>query len=247
MSETMLRDGTSTHDPRLGRVAPSDWKHVERYPLRALAPAEQPTQVPVVLGVNWYGAFDQPQRLGSNGQGSWWIGRGALGPRRGGHAICAEFGGGPDSTGWHSFYDQGSEGACVGFAWSRAMSLLNRRRYDAAWLYGAAQRIDEWDGESYAGTSVRAAADILSTLGHRAVRGGRARGERPEEGIAVYRWATSVDEVHAALGDEQADRLGAIPLLNSWGVKYPQRVWLPDETLERLLREDGEAAVPTDR
>lgn len=242
-----LRDGSLSDDPRLGRVVPSDWKHVETYPLHALAAGEQPTKVPVVLGVNWYGAFDHPERIGTNGHGSWWIGRGPLGPRRGGHAICAEFGGVPDTSGWHGFYDQGAEGACVGFAWSRAMSLLNRRRYDAPWLYGAAQRVDEWPGESYAGTSVRAAADVLATLGHRAVQGGRVRDARVEDGIAVYRWATTVEEVHAALGDEQADRLGAVPLLNSWGAKYPQRVWLPDETLERLLREDGEAAVPTDR
>jgi hypothetical protein len=247
MPATLLRDGTSTDDSRLGRVAPSDWTHVEKYPLRALAPAQQPSKVPVVLGVNWYGAFDRPERLGTNAHGSWWIGRGALGPRRGGHAICAELRANPDTRGWHGFYDQGTEGACVAFAWSRAMSLLNRRRYHAPWLYTRAQQVDEWPGEGYAGTSVRAAAEVLSTLGHRCVRGRLVAAEDQSEGILVYRWATSVDEVHAALGDPQADRLGAVPLLNSWGVKYPQRVWLPDETLERLLREDGEAAVPTDR
>jgi hypothetical protein len=127
------------------------------------------------------------------------------------------------------------------------MSLLNRRRYDAAWLYKSAQQADEWPGDGYAGTSVRAAGDVLSTLGHRSVRASRTDAESAAEGISVYRWATGVDEVHHALGDAYADRIGAIPLLNSWGAKYPQRVWLPDEVLERLLGEDGEAAIPTDR
>jgi hypothetical protein len=228
----------------LGRVAPSDWRHVEKYPLRALAPADQPSRVPVVLGVNWYASFDRPERTGN---GAWWIGRGDLGRRRGGHAICAEFGGPADTAGWYRFYDQGSEGACVGFAWSRAMSLLNRSRYDAVWLYDSARKADEWPGEAYSGTSVRAGGDVLAKLGHCRVRGTFVSPERESEGISVFRWATSVDEVHAALGDAHADRLGAVPLLNSWGGNYPQRVWLPDETLDRLLREDGEAAIPTDR
>ena len=29
----------------------------------------------------------------------------------------------------------GPEGACVGFGCSRMMSLLNRKRYDARWLW----------------------------------------------------------------------------------------------------------------
>jgi hypothetical protein len=241
---TLVRRKPPLEDPRLGRMAPSDWKHVERYPLRALAPAERPARVPVVLGVNWYTAFDRPER---DSRGSWWIGRGDPGAVRGGHAICAELGGGGDSDGWHGFYDQQVEGACVGFAWSRAMSLLNRSRYDAVWLYETAQQRDEWPGDHNPGTSLRAAADVLATLGHRRRRGARSEPERPEDGISVYRWAGSVDEVHAALGDAEADRIGAIPLLNSWGSRYPRRVWLPDELLERLLHEDGEAAIPTDR
>lgn len=247
MTVTRLRDGTRSDDSRLGRLTPADWQHVEKYPLRALPAADQPSDVPVVLGINWYGAFDSPERS-TNGAGPmWWIGRCALGPRRGGHAICAEMGTATDTSAWYRFYDQRREGACVGFAWSRAISLLNRRRYDAAWLYRQAQLGDEWPGEAYAGTSLRAAGDVLASLGHRRVYGGHTLPERVDEGISVYRWATSVDEVHAALGNAKADRLGAVPLLNSWGRDYPQRVWLPDETLDRLLREDGEAAIPTDR
>jgi hypothetical protein len=56
-----------------------------------------------------------------------------------------------------------------------------------------------------------------------------------------------VDEVHAALKNPTADKLGAVPLLNSWGSFYPHQVWVPDAVIQRLLDEDGECGVPTDR
>ena len=43
------------------------------------------------------------------------------------------------------------------------------------------------------------------------------------------------------------DRAGAVRILNSWGRGYPHRVWMPDETLQRLIDEDGEVALITDR
>ena len=64
-------------------------------------------------------------------------------------------------------YDQGREGACVGFASSWAMSILNRRFYDAGWLYREARKIDEWPGEAYDGTSVRAGVEVLRSVGHK--------------------------------------------------------------------------------
>ena len=39
----------------------------------------------------------------------------------------------------------------------------------------------------------------------------------------------------------------AVRILNSWGRGYPHRVWMPDETLQRLIDEDGEVALITDR
>jgi hypothetical protein len=45
-----------------------------------------------------------------------------------------------------------------------------------------------------------------------------------------------------------ADRLEALPILNSWGRDFPRKVWLPDDTAERIIfKEDGEAVVLTDR
>src|SRR5262249_26468429 len=107
---------------KLGRREPRTWDHVDKYPLGALASAAQPTRVPVVLGINWYTNFDSPVKDGL----TYWIGRGDLGTVRGGHAICARPWGVTDGAPWWDFYDQGSEGACVGFSASRMMTLLNR-------------------------------------------------------------------------------------------------------------------------
>ena len=136
---------------------------------------------------------------------------------------------------------------CVGFAASRAMSLLNRKRYDARWLYREAQRVDEWEGEAYSGTSVRAAMDVLRRVGHAPTYRGATRPVDASEGIVENRWAQSVDEVLACLQSPLYASLGAVQLLNSWGRDYPRTVWLPLETLDRLIREDGEATIITDR
>jgi len=98
-------------------------------------------------------------------------------------------------------YDQGSEGACVGFASSWAMSILNRRFYDAGWLYRTARRdFDPWPGEDYDGTSVRAGMEVLRSVGHRFLHN-HAHEHAPliEDGIHEYRWAVSVDEVRTCL------------------------------------------------
>lgn len=234
----------------LGRRPPSDDEHVLRYPLRELDPGDRPQRVPVVIGVLWYTDFDTPVKLNDR---RWWIGRDSrnLGRVRGGHAVCIKPSGIVDSLEWWKWMDQGNEGACVGFGASRAMMLLNRRRYDAFWLYHEAQRVDEWPGENYSGTSVRAAMDVLRDIGHR--RWHRHRSDThihepdPGEGISANRWATSVDEIMSCLNSPFYERLGAVPILNSWGRDYPHLVHIPLETLDRLLREDGEATVLTDR
>lgn len=226
----------------LGRREPTDWKHVEKYPLRSLSAAATPVKVPVTLGVNWYTNFDSPQKVGN----TYWIGKGDLGTVRGGHAICAKPQGVSDSTSWWDFYDQGQEGACVGFSSSRMMSLLNRQRYGATWLYGEAQLVDEYsDTPPEEGTSVRAACDILRDRGHRKFYNGTLLPEDQKHGIAANRWATNWDEVRTALGIP--DSADGVPLLNSWGRDYPHIVRITDEAGARLLDEDGEAALVTDR
>jgi len=228
----------------LGRRPPTDWEHVDKYPLAALPLQDRPRFVSSPIGVNWYPEFDSPEK---GRDGKWRIKTPGPGSRaRGGHCICVLPGGYRDLASWWDFYNQGQEGACVGFGISRAMSQLNRKRYDARWLYRWAQDHDEWwDTPPQEGTSVRAGLDGLRTVGHVVVRNGRAATQPdPAEGISANRWATNIQDWLLALG-----RLGAteVPLANSWGRRYPRVVWLPVEAAERLLREDGEFSIITDR
>ena len=244
--------------PSFGRRVPQDWKHVERYPLRALMPA-QPVEI-----------AERTLSLPN----------------------------------YRTQYDQGTEGACVGYSCSWMMSILNRQMYDARRLYREAQGIDEWyDTPPEEGTSVRAAMDILRTRGHwRVVRGRFAQDPAMSEGIVENRWAKSIDEIrtaihsgvpvvfgvnwyasfsqpqflrpipetasdtydrqewwigrspvmgrieggHAICAYRVSDRRQAIGLVNTWGIRYP-RVWIPYTVVERLLWEDGEAGIPVDR
>jgi hypothetical protein len=194
-----------------------------------------------------------------------------------------------------SIYDQGNEGACVGFGESILMSILNRRLYDAHWLYLQAQGIDEWpETPPEAGTSLRAGFDILRGIGHRQLWAGNSKPPKIEEGIVdVNRWLTTVDEVRTAISEGRpvvfglnwyrsfftpasrkrgrstehwiatgawgrldgghcicaigaSDLRQAVKLRNSWGKDYPP-VWIAYDKLARLLQEDGEAAIVTDR
>lgn len=236
----------------LGRLEPPDWEHIDKYPLAALGEAA-PTQVPIALSINWYSNFDNPVR---DADGNFWIGRGDLGGVRGGHCVCIEpkrdssrKGGEVDNSVWWPYYNQGQEGSCVGHGTSRVMSLINRKRYDAVWLYREAQAIDGFP-LPHEGTTGRAAMEILRARGNRVAHGSvttqlqNADRENPAEGIAAYRWATSVEEVLAALGTPQLDY---ITILNSWGTTYPHRVRMPAAALARVLAEQGEAGVVTDR
>lgn len=229
----------------LGRRPPSDWAHVDSYPLAEPRRMGVTTPTPIVIGVNWYEEFDHPTKTADGVHTAYWIARdGRLTSVRGGHCVCLRPKSVEDATSWHEFYDQGAEGACVGFGISRMASLLNRKRYDARWLYHEAQKVDEWPGEDYDGTSVRAGLDVLRTRGHRVMRSGKAMPESPAEGIAANRWITSIDDALAVLGTPGRDY---VDVLNSWGKSYPHVVRMPTTVLERLWREDGEMAVVTDR
>jgi hypothetical protein len=108
------------------------------------------------------------------------------------------------SKDWRIFYDQGSEGACVGFGESQLMTYYNRVRYDARWLWNEAKRIDEWDDTNPGdnnGTSLRAGFDVLRNVGHcRSVKGA-TKPPSFGDGIAANRWCTSVDEMRTAIAN----------------------------------------------
>lgn len=118
-------------------------------------------------------------------------------------------------------WDQGNEGACVGFGTSAMTGVTNTRqywlrtktsqlhKYEPWWHYREAQLVDEWDdtppGE---GTSVNAGCKVLFTQGHRRVRNGVAAAPNLAEGISAYRWATNVDEMRAAIYANLAISIG---------------------------------------
>jgi hypothetical protein len=224
----------------LGRRPPSDWTHVDKYPLMASMVPAKPT--PVVIGVNWYVEFDEPEK---DTEGHYWIARDAkLTKVRGGHCVCLKPKGSGDPDPWWDFYNQGEEGACVGFGISRLTSQLNRKLYDGFWLYHEAKKIDEWPGEDYDGTSVRAGLDILRKRGHCEVKEGHTSPEAIGEGIKANRWARSVDDVLTTLGYGGLDY---VDVLNSWGRSFPHLTRMPATVLERLWKEDGEVGLVTDR
>lgn len=252
--------GSDPADGRLGRFVPDDWRHVERYPLTALATEDRPSRSPVVIGVNWYKEFDVPEKDEKSGE--FFVAKGgakSLTRIRGGHCVCLEPGESTDGETQYAFYDQGKEGACVGFGWSRCMTMFNGDLYAARWLWDQSKLRDEW-GETNPGdnngTSVRAAAEVLLELGHVPWSETYADDDHvaraaytpdAKNGLHAYRWAKTVDEVHEVLANPRADELGAVPFLNSWGSGYPHRTYMPDDVLARLIEEDGEVGLPTDR
>jgi hypothetical protein len=239
----------------LGRRAPSDWEHVDKYPLTASRLEEITAPRPIVIGVNWYTNFDHPVQ---DAQGHYWIGRGNLGSIRGGHCVCLKPKNARDSNQRWEFYNQGDEGACVGFGVSRMMTFFNGKLYLARWLWDKAKEIDEWSdtvpGDDN-GTSVRAALDVLRTQGHVVWKNSyeslqtnwQGRDQlvgKPAEGIAANRWITSMDDALQVLGYTGLDY---VDICNSWGRDYPHLVRMPVTTLETLWKEDGEIGVATDR
>jgi hypothetical protein len=206
---------------------------------------------PVVFGVNWYQGFD-PRNLVSRRDGIWIPPRRSWGSIRGGHAIVGKSPHLKDSKAWYEFYDQGSEGACVGYSLCRKMTHLNRKRYSGLSLYHEAQKIDEWAGENYDGTSVRAGCDYLRHYGLFRVRSGRETGPHLSDGILVNRWATSIAEIAACLSPQDSGRRvldqGYVTWANSWGWDYPYEVKIALEDLEVLIfHQDGECTMVTDR
>jgi hypothetical protein len=232
----------------LGLRKPTDDRHRALYPLTAATIPDIPT--PVAIGINWYHGFDAPVLK----NGSYWIGLGTdWSSVRGGHAVCLKPPALRDLPEWWRFYDQGNEGACVAFAVSRMMTLLNRKRYAAMPLYAEAQNVDEFtDTPPEEGTTVRAVCDVARREGLWLAHKAGATGPVLSEGIDTNRWAGSVSEIAACLSPGDAGQSvlnrGYVELLNSWGAFYPHTARLPLEALNRLIfMEDGEAAVVTDR
>ena len=113
--------------------------------------------------------------------------------------------------------DQGSEGACTGFALAAAINQLRRAGGERGsvsprMLYEMARRFDEWEGEDYTGSSVRGAIRgwknsgvcLHSTWPYREDRIGNLTIRRAKEARsctvgAYYRIRPEIADVHAAI------------------------------------------------
>ena len=104
--------------------------------------------------------------------------------------------------------DQGREGACVSFSLHHELGaspvpVAGLTDALAQLRYKDIQRIDEWPGEDYEGTSVLAGAKLLTSLGY----------------YKEYRWAFNIDDALLALSHEGPQ---------VWGVPWRDSMWQPD-------------------
>lgn len=117
------------------------------------------------------------------------------------------------------YLNQGSVGACVGFSWTHELAarptVLNVQTDYAFEIYHEAQKIDEWPGEAYEGSSVLAGAKVL-----------KARGFLDE-----YRWAFSVNDLILAVGYKGPAVLG---------IPWYDGMFSPDN--EGIIRPTGQVA-----
>jgi hypothetical protein len=169
-----------------------------------------------------------------------------------------------------SVLDQGATPHCVEFSWTQfvlSAPVMSKRSVlpERGEIYRQAQLIDEWPGENYDGTSVRAGAKVLHGLGRIAgyVWGFNAldvRNHLLTRGTVVVgtNWFDSMFTPdargfikpsgaivggHAYLIVGYSLKRNAFRILNSWGRNWGQngRAWIGFNDLDYLIRDYGEA------
>ena len=168
--------------------------------------------------------------------------------------------------------DQGSTSSCVGYSWVHWLNAgpvgqATAPALDPYALYRECQHHDEWPGNSYEGTSVRAGAKVLQAKGF----------------IESYLWAWNVDTVvkallsegpvvvgtwwledmfspnekgliratgrqrggHAYLLDGVNVKTELIRIKNSWGTDWGRKgfAYIPIEDMDKLITANGEACL----
>jgi hypothetical protein len=121
--------------------------------------------------------------------------------------------------------DQGTEGACVGFAWSHELSakpaVIETDAKGALDIYKRARQLDPWPGEDYSGTSVLAGVQAVQEIDN----------SRGNPLIKEYRWAFGTEDVIRTLGWR-----GPVVLGIEWreGQYHPDkdgRIWLSGDVV----------------
>lgn len=176
---------------------------------------------------------------------------------------------------WHGsmFLDQGPTSQCVEYSWHHYVQTgkirpKSRHPYwTAGQPYNEMQRVDEWPGEDYDGTSVRAGAKVMQQMGYidsylwawdletvvdAVTRVGPVvmgtnwyRSMFTPDAKGVVRAEGPIDGGHAWLLDGASRKHGMARAKNSWSRQWGKggRFWIPFEVLEKLINEDGEACL----
>jgi Papain family cysteine protease len=175
--------------------------------------------------------------------------------------------------GYRTRLDQGNTSECVAYSWSHFIidspTTHNQPLISPHVLYTEAQKVDEWDGENYDGTSVRAGAKVLQTHGE----------------IGAYKWAFDLTTIINCILEQGPVVVGTnwynsmftpdsnnflvvaptslvagghaykldgvnVPkeffrMKNSWGIGWGRSGFarIHFSTMERLISEDGEACI----
>lgn len=235
-------------DIRLGRLPSPEEERAKYLSLFALTPETAPTTpTSVRIGINFYHSFFDP-KIDKDGHA--WIGKGKRWGRiDGGHAMIVPKKDAVLTRDLADYYNQGQKPQCVAYSNCLAATLDNDgQKYAPGWLYRRCQ--DQYDRipgppPPYDGTEVRAALECERVEG--LVRAGEDA-PHAEDGISVYRWATTIEAMHAAAGTDV--NLGYFILFNTWGPGWGDHgtVRVPNEAMERLIfKEAGDAGIPTDR
>lgn len=172
-----------------------------------------------------------------------------------------------DDHGWWG--DQGSAPQCVAYSWLHWAADSPDRippTHDPHLIYRRAQQLDEWAGENYDGTSVRAGAKALQERGwigeylwastvHDAIAAVLELGPlvagtawydgmfRPDPATHIIRPTGRVAGGHAYVLNGVSRARGLFRVKNSWGRDWGSygRAWISFDDFDRLLGEDGEA------
>ncbi len=165
-------------------------------------------------------------------------------------------------------FDQGNTSQCVSYAWQRYLSTnpVVNKPLDFEPFYNECQTIDQWPGEDYDGTSVRAGASLLrdkgygpkyqwafdfdTALDHILTTGPMVFGTTwtwdmffpNEKGVITPGGYAGYGHAYMVLGASRRRQQGRI--INSWGAWGQKgRAWISFDHLDKLVKDNGEACM----